>query len=345
MRSSPWLKAALFAAVLGLLAAAPAERAAGQAPAEYTFATVNNMNHLPEFVGVEKGIFIKHGIDLKIKVLNTGAEVMRAFNSGQAQFMPQSPTIQAAAANNGIKLIAVAGLMGDPTHVYYDDMFAITARKGSGIRPGHVEDLIGKRVGMVLGGTGEEYLRAVLAKKGIPADKVTFVNVPPPNHVSVMQNNSVDAEVTWEPYGTMILDQVPGAYLVQRGGGYIGYTLWIGSSQDFVSKNPGATQKLVDAFAEAEWYVRNHHAEAAQIATHWIEGLDAKSAEKAIAYMGFDPRFSPNIIKAADLEQEGILKLGRIKQGVDFNQTTTMVFVDKAMHDEPQYFKDLKPIK
>ncbi len=81
--------------------------ALGQAPRQFTLATVNNMNHLPEFVGVEKGIFVKHGIDLKLKVLNSGAEVMRAFQGGDAQFITMSPTTMAAAELEQRALLAV----------------------------------------------------------------------------------------------------------------------------------------------------------------------------------------------------------------------------------------------
>lgn len=338
------IRAAAVCAGLALVGAtAPA--ATGQAPAQYTFATVNNMNHLPEFVGVEKGIFVKHGIDLKLKVLNSGAEAMRAFQAGDAQFETTSPTIIAAAFNNGIKLAAVVQIMGDPTRIYYDDMFAITAHEGSGIRPSHLEDLAGKRVGMVLAGNGEIYLRSALAKAKIPADRITFVNVPAPEHVAVMRSKAVDAEVTWEPYGTMIVQQVPKAYVVGRGGGVVGYQLWAGTSEEFLKKNPEVVQRVVDGFAEAEWYIRHHKREAAEIATRWIEGLDATSAEKAITFMNFDPRFSADSVKAADLEQRGLVEQGRIKQTVDFSQALARTFVDRARHDAPKMFADLRPAR
>jgi NitT/TauT family transport system substrate-binding protein/sulfonate transport system substrate-binding protein len=329
-------------ALLMLVGLAPA---LGQAPQQFTLATVNNMNHLPEFIGVEKGIFVKHGIDLKIKVLNSGAETMRAFQGGDAQFVTVSPTTLAAAYNAGIRLVAFVVIMGDATRVYYDDMLAITARPGSGIRRLHPEDLAGKRVGMVLGGTGEAYFRAVLNRLKIPADRITFVNVPAPNHVSVMRSGGVDAEATWEPYGTMILQQVPGAYVVLRGGGYLGYNLYVATSDEFLKKNPEIVQQLVDGVAESEWYVRHHPAEAAQIATRWIEGLDEAAARKAITYMNFDPRFSRNTLRAADLEQQGLLALGRIKQPVDFSQEINMTLVEKAVRATPQFFDDLKPVR
>jgi sulfonate transport system substrate-binding protein len=321
-----------------------ASPAFGQAR-QFTMATVNNMNHLPEFVGVEKGIFVKHGIDLKLKVLNSGAEVTRAFQGGDAQFIAQSPTTIAAAHNAGVRLTACVVIMGDATRVYYDDMFAITSRPDSGIRRLHVEDLVGKRVGMVLGGTGEAYFRAVLARQKIAADRISFVNVPAPNHVSVLSGGAVDAEVTWEPYGTMILQQVRGAYTVLRGGGYIGYHLYAGTSDDILKKNPEVMQQIVDGMVETEWYVRHHQAEAAQIAMRWIEGLDEVSAKKAMTYMTFDPRFSRNTLAAADLEQRSLLALGRIKQAVDYSQALNMTMLERAMRETPQFFADLRPVR
>ncbi len=344
MRVMRWARSgAALGLLLSLVGLVPV--ASGQALRQFTLATVNNMNHLPEFVGVEKGIFVKHGIDLKLKVLNSGAEVMRAFQGGDAQFLTLSPTLMAAAYNNGLRLVACIVVMGDATRVYYDDMFAITGRPGSGIRRLHLEDLVGKRVGMVLAGTGEAYFRAALAREKIPADRVTFVNVPAPNHVSVMRAGAVDAEVTWEPFGTMILRQIPGTYVVLRGGGFIGYNLYVGTSEDFLKKEPEAMQRLVDGFAESSWYIRHHQAEAAQIATRWIEGLDETSARKAVTYMNFDPRFSRNTVIAADLEQRALLTQGRIKQPLDFTHAFDTGLVEKATRTEPQVFADLKPVR
>ncbi len=59
--------------------------ASGQAPAQITLATVNNMNHVPQFVAVEKGLYVKHGVDVKLRVFNAGAEATRAVQAGEAQ--------------------------------------------------------------------------------------------------------------------------------------------------------------------------------------------------------------------------------------------------------------------
>ena len=45
----------------------------------------NNFGHLPMFVGVEKGLFKKHGIDLKLKVVNTGTDIVLTSYTEAAQ--------------------------------------------------------------------------------------------------------------------------------------------------------------------------------------------------------------------------------------------------------------------
>ena len=66
-----------------MLAGAPT----AQEPAVLTAAVGNNMNHVPSFVGVEKGIFLKHGVDLKLKVLGTGQEMAKALQAGEVQII------------------------------------------------------------------------------------------------------------------------------------------------------------------------------------------------------------------------------------------------------------------
>src|SRR2546422_10045416 len=64
---------------------APGARA--QTPTTVTAAIGSNMNHVPSFVGVEKGIFLKHGVDVKLKILSTGQEMSKALQAGAAQLV------------------------------------------------------------------------------------------------------------------------------------------------------------------------------------------------------------------------------------------------------------------
>jgi len=98
-----------------------------------TAAVGANMNHVPSFVGVEKGIFLKHGVDVKLKVLNTGQEMAKALQAGEAQIIGSAYSNYPVAVERGMAAKGVVGLMGDRSGRYSDDPVSIWTRKTTGI--------------------------------------------------------------------------------------------------------------------------------------------------------------------------------------------------------------------
>src|SRR5258708_16605482 len=45
----------------------------------------NNFGHLPMFIGAEKGIFKAHGVDVRLKVVNTGTDIVKAMQKREDQ--------------------------------------------------------------------------------------------------------------------------------------------------------------------------------------------------------------------------------------------------------------------
>ena len=178
MQTVRWTKRCAVAVTV-LAFAAGAALAAQEKVVQVTAAVGNNTAHIPSFVGVEKGIFLKHGVDLKLKVLATGQEMVKAVQAGEAQFLGAAYSNFPLAVERGFKGKGVVGLQGDRTSKYSDQAMAIVTRKGSGIDK--VQDLVGKKVGTPTGGTADEYLGVVLSRAGIPREKVVLLNVPPGN--------------------------------------------------------------------------------------------------------------------------------------------------------------------
>ncbi len=52
----------------------------------------NNFGHLPMFVGVEKGLFKQHGVDVRLKVVNTGTDMVNAMQKREVQIGDMSVT-------------------------------------------------------------------------------------------------------------------------------------------------------------------------------------------------------------------------------------------------------------
>jgi len=332
-----WVSSIAAAATVGILA----WTVSAQAPAPLVAAVGANMNHVPSFVGVEKGIFLKHGVDLKLKVLNTGQEMSKALQAGEAQIIGSAFSNYPVAVERGMAAKGVVGMMGDRTSQYSDDPVSVWTRKGTGITK--IEDLAGRKVGTAVGGTADEYLGVVLAKRGIARERVTLLNVPPGNSVSTLQGGSVDAVAVWEPFGSLIQAKVPDAVLVSRGGGFLGYYINMAFRTDVIDKSPEVVERYVIGVAEAAQYTRQHLDEAAEIATRWVPGLDLAVARQALQYMTFDPRITPHTIAAWEGNVRTLLEQKKLKAALPWQQGIELRFIDRVRKSHPQLFTDLKP--
>jgi len=316
--------------------------ATAQSPIPLAAAVGGNMNHVPSFVGVEKGIFLKHGIDLKLKVLATGQEMAKALQAGEVHIIGSAFSNYPVAVERGMAAKGVVGMMGDRTTRHSDDPVSVWTRKGSGLTK--VEDLAGRKIGTPIGGTADEYLTVLLKKKGVPRDKVTFLNVPPGNIVSALQGGSVDAVAIWEPFGTLVETRIPEAVPLARGGGNVGYYINMAILTTLIDKQPEVVERYVVGVAEAAQYTRQHLDEAAEIATRWAPGLDAAVARKALRHMTFDPRITPHTVAAWEENVRILMEQKKLRSPLPWQQGIELRFIDKVVKSHPQLFADLKPV-
>jgi ABC-type nitrate/sulfonate/bicarbonate transport system substrate-binding protein len=277
-------------------------------------------------------------------VLGSGTEMSRALQAGEAQFMGAAASNVPVAREQGLAAVGVVGYMHDATTARFDRPVAVVARQEAGAGVGQLEKLAGKKLGLVVGGTGDEYVRALLSTKGVPSEKIEFVNVAAGNQVAALQNGSVDAVAAWEPYATMLLDKVPGSVEVVRGGGAIGYFIMISTSEEVVKTKPELVQQLVDAIAEATQYARQRRDEAAEIATRWVPGSDTELNKKALANMQYDARLSKYSLQNYDESQQNLVDQKKLRTPFPANQMINTSFVEKTQKAHPELFSDLKPI-
>ncbi len=312
-------------------------------PHQAAVAVVVNFNHLPTYVGVEKGIFLKHGLDLKVKQFHSGQEISKAMQVGEAEFAGAAISNVPVAIERGLPAAMVVGLIGDATTPYADSNLAIIARPGSGIEK--MEDLVGKKVGFQVGSTGDQYLRLLLTKRNIPQDKITFINVAENNWLSTLQQGRVDAISAWEPYGELLVTRIPGAKQVWRGGKEYGYFIFMHVMDKTIAAKPAVIEAYVAAMAEASQYVRQHPDEAAEVSTRWIPGLDLDVAKKAVRHMSFDPRISKHSVQAFEDSVRILIEQKKMKAPLDMKKVVETRFIDKVQKEHPEFFSDLKPVR
>ncbi len=301
----------------------------------------NNFGHLPMFVGVEKGLFKQHGIDLKLKVVNTGTDMVNAMEKREVQVGDMSVTTFLKARHAGSPFLVVGMIMNDATTTFADTPLAIVARKGSGIT--RVEDLKGKRIGLAKEQTSDEYLKMVLARRGMNYAEMSIQSImAPPALVGAFAAGKVDAMVSWEPFNMMAMSQAPESYEVLRGGGHLSYMMIATVHDPLVQQNPKLIQAFVNGLAAASHYTRQNRAEAVEIFAKWVPNVNLDVARKALQHIHFDPRMSRESLRAFENAQNDLLKL-TIKGAKPIRITDIVLtsYTEAAQKAHPEYFSDL----
>ena len=306
----------------------------------------NNFGHLPMFVGVDKGFFRKHGVEVRLKVVNTGTDMVNAMEKREVQVGDMSVTtfLKARHAGNAFRVIGL--IQNDATRSNADEPLAIVARKGSGIRPGEIGDLKGKRVGLAQAQTSDEYFKMVLARRGVSYADVTIVNImAPPALAPALKEARVDAVVSWEPFNTIVLDQVPESYTVMRGGGHLSYIMVATAHEPIIQADPKVLGSFVAGLAAASQYTRKNRDEAVEIFAKWVPGLDVAVGKKAIRHISYDPRVSRPVMQAFEAAEDDVLKntlKGAPRLGIAEQFASS--FLADAQRAYPEYFSDLPPL-
>lgn len=306
----------------------------------------NNFGHLPMFVGVEKGLFKKHGIDVKLKVVNTGTDMVNAMTKKEVQIGDMSVTTFLKARHNGSLFTVVGFIMNDATVTNADTPLAIVARKDSGIRS--VEDLKGKRIGLAKAQTSDEYLKMVLNRRGLKYEDMNIENImAPPAIATALAEGKVDAVVSWEPFNTMALERAAESYVVLRGGGHLSYIMVATVHDPMLKDNPKTVQSFVNGLAAASHYTRQNRAEAVEIFAKWVPNVDLNIARKAIQHIKYDPRVSRASLQAFENAQKELLRQ-TLKPGTQPLKIADIVlasYSEAAQKAHPEYFADLPPLK
>jgi ABC-type nitrate/sulfonate/bicarbonate transport system substrate-binding protein len=301
--------------------------------------------HTDEYVAGQEGFYAEQGLNVKIKIFESGSDVTKAMKAGTVQFGSASTTAVPPARAAGVPLKLVVGGMNDATSTRYDGPLAIIGRTDRGITT-KASSLKGKRIGMLTGSTTEQYLQLYLAKNGMTEKDVKLVNLQVPDHPVSIQQGDVDAVISWEPYVTQEISELgSNAVVVSRGQPLLGYIVGMGVLDPTLTADRAEVLKFVTAVAEADAFIRKNPLKAAQDAAVYLPGLNVNAAADAIKnHLKWDPRLSTCTQKAMKAGDDQQFKAGEITTDVplaDLMDTSVIAQVQKA---HPAWFADLPPV-
>jgi ABC-type nitrate/sulfonate/bicarbonate transport system substrate-binding protein len=299
------------------------------------------------FIGAEKGFFAKHGVDAKMLVVDTGTDMVNAMHDGRAQIGDMSTTTYLKAVHAGEPFKVIGLIMNDATKDNCDDPLAIVTKKGRGIEAGKLSDLKGKKIGLARGQTSDEYFKMVLRRAGMKYEDLTIENIWSQFGLApALKEGKVDAIVTWEPYVTQALTQVPDSYEVIRGGQHMSYVMVAVAHGPTVESKPAVIKSIAAGLAQSSYFSRKNPDEAVEIFAKWVPGTDVAIGKKAIKNIHFDPRMSPKVLQAFENAEDEILVntlpgAPRLKVPSLFRPE----FMQQVEKEHPEYFADLPKLK
>ncbi len=153
-------------------------------------------------LGIEAGIFEKHGLDVDLQLGDGGAALLPAVASGSMQFAVGNPLSVVTAASQGLDMRIVAGFSRSYENPDDSEDLApsgVTVQEGSGITTW--KDLEGKTVAVnALNTQGDLGIKSRVEADGGDPDKVNFIEIAFPDQLAQLEQGNIDASWTAEPF-------------------------------------------------------------------------------------------------------------------------------------------------
>lgn len=269
------------------------------------------------------GYYKSDGIDVKLNAGGVDFPAIQTVAGNSDQFGVTGADQILLAREKGIPVVALAV-------IYRKSPFVLFSLKDSGITT--PTQLIGKKVGVKLGGNEELTYRAMLASAGIDSKKIEEIPVKfdmtplLTKQIDVWPGYSINEPIAAEEQGFPVNLIWPSNYGVNL------YADTLFTTEDMIKNKPDVVRKVVEAIVKG-WEQALQNPE--QAVTYTLQYSDKLNREHETKMMNASiPLVKPDnqsvgfMDKAAWLSmQDLLLKQGFMKQGVDIDEVFTTKFL------------------
>ncbi|MCA1793413.1 MAG: aliphatic sulfonate ABC transporter substrate-binding protein [Desulfobacteraceae bacterium] len=222
------------------------------------------LGHYPAWVGIEKGLFQKHGLGVLFQNFYASSGRMGSLVAGDLD-------IASTGSISGIALMAAGskGFMAFGTPDSYATVEGIIAREN--IKT--IQDLKGKRIAAPFASSAHVLVLDILEQNGLDPEKdLTLLNLKVNEMPAAMHSGEIDACAAWTPHFNKLL-KMPGHHLLvddTEFSLYKKYKLGPGPDllvvrKEFAQKYPKTSKAFVKGYFEAVDMLINEPEECAKV--------------------------------------------------------------------------------
>lgn len=217
-----------------------------------------------------RGYFAAAGLEVSVFPVSHGKLALEQLTQGRVDLAAAAELPFVLNVMSG-QALAVAATISSASR----DM-AVVARRDRGIAD--PKDLLGKKIGLTRGTSGEYFLWSFLNRARLGTESVQLVDLQPDRLVDRLFAGDIDAISTWQPTRSMAQEKLAanGLSLFEENAYAATYVL-VGMKST-LAQRPAVMERLLRALLEAEAFLREQPVQARQVVAGYL-GVSESSLE------------------------------------------------------------------
>jgi ABC-type nitrate/sulfonate/bicarbonate transport system substrate-binding protein len=265
-----WYVLILFTALTVLLQGCEADQNEREMAPLTVGVTSSYLGEAATFTALEKGYFEEHGLDVTLKLNDSGRNSIRDLFSGDVDIahVAETPVVYSVMRSDYIN-----GDLPDfrifAEMIYSHHIQKIIARRDAGIE--HPTQIEGKRVGVYRGTQLDYFFDSFLLEHQIDHYTLSYQNLTPGEQIDKITAGEIDVAVVWEPAATYIKEAL-GEQAIELTTSLTYSTLWLAATlSDFARDNPELLIRYLQALQQAQEFIKESPDEAREILSSYTE--------------------------------------------------------------------------
>jgi ABC-type nitrate/sulfonate/bicarbonate transport system substrate-binding protein len=300
----------LLAACGDPAAAAPSASSEAAAPSPLRIGYSRLRISLPVFVAQERGIFARHRLDVSLQMYDTAQPLMQALLEDRVSVGGYTalPITFNGMLRSGTPLYFLTAMVEDADHPV---SYLLRGTRPGAVAIAGVEDLRGRRIGILPTVAYRAWLGAILEAHHVPPESVVMQPIAPMLQAEALRSGGVDALFTNAPAAPAALVAgvaepfVDGAEVPR----VLGAPFLFGSfnvRKDWGDAHPRQLARLEASLDEAVAFVNDHPAEAR-------EAMRAYLPERFRAHIGRYP--DARYLDSQEFDEAALLEAAEVARG------------------------------